>query len=65
MHTVPLVHMAADDTHTRLSVNTSTPDRYRQPACQRTNGRGERYPPRTHADRIVRMYMYICIYVHI
>ena len=34
MHTVPRMHMAADETHTRLPSNTSTPDRYGQPACQ-------------------------------
>ena len=34
MHTVPRMHMAADETRTRLPSNTSTPDRYRQPACQ-------------------------------
>ena len=34
MHTVPRMHMAADETRTRVPSNTSAPDRYGQPACQ-------------------------------
>ena len=62
MHAVPLLHMAADETHARAPSNSITPDRYRQPACQHSMA-GASFTRRARTW-ISDMYIYVRAMLH-